>query len=373
MVQEYIIKHKDKNNFFKPRPDDNFDIRESIHPSMSISNKLEITEASDSFYELFRDDVPDGREKRNLLNFFKDINIYLYDADKDIIKNRLIYTEMYKELMNNGHVKLKACYIKKSGEKVFLSVFVIIQANFIGMQSIINDITQRVKTQRVRKRLTHRFYHLISVVDSISDKLMALDIDNQEFKFLTKQLDKLSSFDYLENIYVANIGGDIEPYRDFKLNKNLKSIIQQLRFLYNISDKKLSFKKGEDSLKVSNVYDIYFYEGLYLLIEGLIEKSNHSCDCAISAYEREEVIYIEISFSDIINSEIEELIESLRSEILKNSCINSSHLHLKMFLDELSRKAILELVVSTYFEKIIIGDEGRSLLFRIRDTGKNIA
>ena len=39
-----------------------------------------------------------------------------------------------------------------------------------------------------------------------------------------------------------------------------------------------------------------------------------------------------------------------------------------MFLDELSRKAILELVVSTYFEGIVVGDDGRSVLFRLRDT-----
>ena len=373
LVCQYIIKHKDPNNFFKLRPNDNFDIRESIHPSISISNKLEITEASDSFFKLFGDDVPDGIERRYLFDFFEDVNIYHYDFKSDVIANELVYTKMYKALIDNGFVKLDACYIKKSGKKIFLSIFVIIQANFIGMQSIMTDITERVTSQRVQKRLTHRFYHLISVVDTISDKLMALDIEDNEFRFLTKQLDKLSSFDYLENVYVNNIGGDIESYRDFKLNKNLKSIVEQLRFLYDISKKELSFEGGDRLLKVSNVYDIYLYEGLYLLIEGLIARSSSGCDCAISTYEKNKKAFIQISFSQKINSEIEEFIKALKSEILKNSCINKNHLHLKIFLDELPKKAILELVVSSYFDVILVSDEDKSVVFEFKDTASGVS
>jgi DNA-binding Lrp family transcriptional regulator len=371
LVYQYIIRHKDPDNFFKPRPTDNFDIRESIHPSISISNKLEITEASESFYELFKDDVPNGINKRLLLNFFKGINIYEYDAHNDIIKDTLVYTKIYKELIYNGNAQLDACYIKKSGEKVFLSIFVIIQTNFIGMQSIFNNITERVQTQRIRKRLTHRFYHLISVVDSISDKLKVLDIDNEEFKFLTNQLDKLSSFDYLENIYVANTGGEMEAYRDFKLNRNLKSILDQLRFLYDIPKEKLVFNPSEYSIKISKTYDIYFYEGLYLLIENLILKSNNGCHCTIHSYKKNNIVYIEAFFSEPINHQIELFIKSLKSEIIKNSCINKNHLHLKIFLDELSKEAILELVVSTYFDKIIIGNDNKNIIFKLKDIACN--
>lgn len=368
MVYHYIVRHKDTNNFFKPRPTDNFDIREAIQPSISISNKLEITEASESFYELFKDDVPHAREKRLLLSFFKNVNIYLYDSKTDIIKNELLYTKLYKELLNNGNVHIEACYIKESGEKVFLSIFANIQTNFLGMQSIINNITERVKIQRIRKRLTHRFYHLISVVDSIGEQLKELDIDNKKFKFLTNQLNMLSSFDYLENIYAANTEPLIEPYRDFKLNRNLKSIIEQLKFLYQIPKSKLIYHKSEYPIKVPNCYDIYFYEGLYLLIENLILKSNHECDCTIHAYKRNKIIFIESFFSEPINHEIEVFIKSLKNEIIKNSCINQNHLHLKIFLDELSKEAILELVVSSYFDEITIGDDSKSILFKLKDT-----
>jgi len=368
LVYQYIIKHKDPNNFFKPRPVDNFDIRESIHPSISISNRLEITEASDSFYEMFRDDVPKGRDKRHILSFFKGINIYLYDFENDVIIDELIYTKLYKELLTNGSAQFDACYIKENGIKVFISIFVIIQTNFIGMQSIINNITDKVQAQRLKLRLTNRFYHMISVVDSISDKLRELDIDNDEFKFLTEQLDKLSSFDYLKNIYVANIGGEIEAYRDFKLNRNLKSIIQQLKFLYEIPKEQLIFNESDYEIQISNSYDIYLYEGLYLLIENLISKSRDECNCTVHAYKRKGIVYIEIFFSEAINQKIELFIKSLRSEIIKNSSINKNHLHLKMFLDELSREAILELVVSTYFEGIVVVDEGRSILFAFKDT-----
>jgi hypothetical protein len=102
--------------------------------------------------------------------------VYHYDFKRDRIGDELIYTQMYKELINNGSVQMDACYIKQHGERVFLSIFVIIQTNFIGMQSIMTDITQRVQSQRVQKRLTHRFYHLISRVEKFHPLHFVLEI-----------------------------------------------------------------------------------------------------------------------------------------------------------------------------------------------------
>jgi hypothetical protein len=133
----------------------------------------------------------------------------------------------------------------------------------------------------------------------------------------------------------------------------------------------LSFKSRDGQLKVSNVYDIYLYEGLYLLIEGLIDRSDNGCNCNISTYERKQRVFIRISFSQNINSKIEKFIKALKSEILKNSCINKSHLHLKIFLDKLPKKAILELVVSSYFDSILVDEEGKSLVFEFGDTACN--
>lgn len=367
LVYQYIIKYKDEENFFKPRPADNFDIREAIQPSISISNKLEITEASESFYELFNE-VKNGENKRHILNFFKGVNMYLYDLDNDVISTELAFNTIYKKLLINGFVKINTCYIKKSGEKVFLSIFVIMQTNFIGMQSVMHNITERVKTQRVRRRLTHRFYHLVSVVDSISDKLRDLNIDNKEFISLTNQLDRVSSFDYLESVYAANTKPIVEMYRDFKLNKNLESIVKQLNYIYQIPKDKLIYNKSEYSIKISNCYDIYFYEGLYLLIENLILKSTKDYTCSIRSYKQNNIIYIEIFFNQAINSILEDFVKSLRVAILKNSQMNQNHLDLQIFIDELSREAILELVISTYFEKITIEDNNKVILFELKDT-----
>jgi len=367
LVYQYIIKYKEEENFFKPRPDDNFDIREAIQPSISISNKLEITEASESFYKLFSE-IENGENKRYLLNFFKGINIYLYDLDNDVISTELAFTTIYKKLLINGYVKINTCYIKKSGEKVFLSIFVIMQTNFIGMQSVMHDITETVKTQRVRSRLTHRFYHLVSVVDSISDKLRNLNIKNKEFITLTNQLDRVSSFDYLESVYAANTKPIVEMYRDFKLNKNLESIIKQLNFIYQIPKNKLIYNTSEYVIKVPNCYDIYFYEGLYLLIENLILKSTKDYNCSICSYKKNNIIYIEVFFNQAINTALESFIKSLRVAILKNSQMNQNHLNLKIFIDELEREDILELVVSSYFEKITIEDKNKVILFKLKDT-----
>lgn len=367
LVYQYIIKYKDEENFFKPRPADNFDIREAIQPSVSISNKLEITEASESFYELFNE-VKDGKNKRSLLNFFKGINMYLYDLDNDVISTELAFNTIYQKLLINGFVKINTCYIKKSEEKVFLSIFVIMQTNFIGMQSVMHNITETVKTQRVRSRLTNRFYHLVSVVDSISDKLRDLNIDNKEFIALTNQLDRVSSFDYLESVYAANTKPIVEMYRDFKLNKNLESIVKQLNFIYQIPKDKLTYNASEYAIKVPNCYDIYFYEGLYFLIENLILKSTKDYNCSIRSYKQNNVIYIELFFNQAINAILENFIKSLKVAILKNSQMNENHLNLQIFIDELEREDILELVISSYFEKITIEDNKQVVLLTMKDT-----
>lgn len=367
LVYQYIIKYKDEENFFKLRPADNFDIREAIQPSISISNKLEITEASESFYKLFNE-VENGENKRHILNFFKGINMYLYDLDNDVISTELAFTTIYNKLLTNGYVKLNTCYIKESGEKVFLSIFVIMQTNFIGMQSVMHNITETVKTQRVRSRLTHRFYHLVSIVDGISDKLRDLNIKDKKFISLTSQLDRVSSFDYLESVYAANTKPIVEMYRDFKLNKNLESIVEQLNFIYQIPKDKLIYNKSEYSIKISNCYDIYFYEGFYLLIENLILKSTKDYSCSIRSYKKNNIIYIEIFFNQAINSLLEAFVKSLKVAILKNSQMNQNHLDLQIFIDELSREGILELVISTYFEKITLEDNNKAILFELKDT-----
>lgn len=180
--------------------------------------------------------------------------------------------------------------------------------------------------------------------------------------FLTEQLDKLSSFDYLETIYASNSPTIINPFRDFKLNTNLKSITNQLSFLYNIPKNGLYFKESDYEIRIEKSYDIYLYEGLYLLIEKLILASNNSCNCTIHAYKNQGIKYIEILFSNSINIQIIGLIQSLQSEIIKSSSIKKNHLTLKFFLDDISRKAILELVIATYFNKITIAEDHRSIL-----------
>ena len=102
------------------------------------------------------------------------------------------------------------------------------------------------------------------------------------------------------------------------------------------------------------------------MIEKLILNSNNSCDCTIHTYKSKGIINIEILFSDNINIQIIKLIQSLQSEIIKSSSIKDNHLNLKFFLDDISRKAILELVIATYFNKISIAEDNRSILLEFK-------
>jgi hypothetical protein len=115
-------------------------------------------------------------------------------------------------------------------------------------------------------------------------------------------------------------------------------------------------------------YLLYFYEGLYLLIENLILKSTKDYNCSIRSYKKNNIIYIEIFFNQALNSTLESFIKSLRVAILKNSQMNQNHLNLQIFIDELAREDILELVISSYFEEITIEDNNKVVLLKMKDT-----
>jgi len=94
-------------------------------------------------------------------------------------------------------------------------------------------------------------------------------------------------------------------------------------------------------------------------------KSDDNCSCTIYSYKKNGTIYIEIFFSNPINVEITSFINSLKSEILKGGSINKKHLNLKMFLDKLPQNIILELVISTYFNRITIDEKAKNILFKL--------
>jgi hypothetical protein len=370
LVRSYIDKQRTKEQkdiFFIKRPKDNFDIKESITPSLSIAHNFQITAASKSFYLLFDENELEGKGL-NLLEFFKDKILYLYDFENDIIENKLIYKQVYRDLLKYGTVNLDACYVKESGEKMFLNIFMIIQTNFLGIQAIINDITQKVQNNRVKQTLTHRFYHLISVIGTITEELHEPDIDNNRQDFLIEQLGKLSSYDYLETMYASNRKPTrIDHFRDFRLNSHLHSIIRQLKFLYGIEKDKVCLSLSDEELTICKTYDVYLYEGLYLLIENLITLSHNHCNFTIHTYKNlAGVICVEIRFPNKILYPIMKLIKSLQGEIIKGVSIKESHLNLKVFLDSLSKQAILELTVANYFQDISIENENRSILLKFK-------
>ena len=380
LVYQYIdnidnIDNIELNKLFKKRPNDNFDIKEVMHPAMSISNNLKITEVSNTFYKQF-DDLVDNQEVigRTLLDFFKDANMYIYNFETDTITNEYIYDKIYNGLINEGSINIDIYYKKRDGKEIFLTVFMVIQTNYLGIQSIIPDITNKVLKNRERLRLTHRFYHLINVIKNISDEFNDLNIDNKKYNSLTKKLDKLSSFAYLDTIYASEKSpNNMKIFRDFHLNRNLKSIVEQLRLLYSLKEEVLYFTETKYPIKLSNVYDIYFYEGLYLLIETFIKKANKGCTCHIISNKKDKNPFknpnhfIEFSFNQEVNEKIISFLNDLKIEIIKNASINKNHLDIKFFIDDMNSDVLLELVISTYFKDIQINFDKKSIIFEIKN------
>jgi DNA-binding Lrp family transcriptional regulator len=376
LVRQYIdnLGDIDKQELIKKfgkRPDDNFDIKEIIHPALSITNNLTISSVSDEFYNLFSEyNKEEDIKNKNILDFFKETKILIYNFETDTITKNKVYTEIYNNLITQGSANLDVYYKSKDGEEKFFTIFMVIQTNYLGIQSIIPDITSKVLKNRERLRLTHRFYHLVSVLKTLSDEFNELEVNSTEYKLLTDKLKRLSSFQYLNTIYASEKSQKtIKIFRDFQLCKNLESIIQQLNFLYNLEENVLTFNQTEE-IKLSNVYDIYIYEGLYLLLEELIKKAGKSCKYTIqcnkkSKYEKSHEI--EILFNQNINSDIMEFFKKLKREIIKNASINQNHLDIKFFIDKIPKNMLLELVISTYFKDIQINFNGKLVLLELKN------
>jgi len=376
LVSQYIenlgnIEKQELVKKFGKRPDDNFDIKEIIHPALSITNNLTISSVSNEFYDLFSEyNKEEDIKDKNILDFFKETKILIYNFETDTITQEKVYTKIYNSLINQGNANLDVYYKGKDGEEKFFTIFMVIQTNYLGIQSIIPDITSKVLKNRERLRLTHRFYHLVSVLKSVSDEFKELEIDNQQYKILTNKIERLSSFKYLNTIYASEKSQKtIKIFRDFQLCKNLDSIVQQLNFLYNLNKEVLTFKFTEE-VKLSNVYDIYIYEGLYLLIETLIKKSGEKCKYTILCNKRSEhdrSHEIEILFNQKINSDIVDFFQDLKIEIIKNASISQNHLDIKFFIDNIPKNMLLDLVISTYFKDIKIHSDYKSVVLELKN------
>lgn len=345
---EYLIE-----KFTQERPDNNFDLKKVIHPSMSISEELTVTSVSDAFREIFNNGV--DHKKTDFTNLFNSSNVFHYDFKKDEITDENVIEEIFDSLIENGKVKVDIC-LKDGRKERYFTVYMVVQTNFLGLQSIIPDITDKVEAMRSKSSLLEKFLHYQYTIRNISKDLSKNKFSNDEQNELIKRLSTLTSYDYINSLLYS---GD-DSYKllfsqnpSFKLNENILAIIMQLEVIYNLAPNSISFLNSEE-YPLSNVYNIYLYEGLFLLFESMLVSNSSDCHCNVTTKKSNNNVRIIFEFMENINTDILKLVESLQDETMKNPSFTEEQLSMQYFIDKINKKLLLEIVIGIYFDRIDI-------------------